>query len=128
MAIFVDILTHVLVSGEDVEPALQGNNVKVLVEETDGGNYTCHLSPGGEYLNHTAILVQLDPDNRTVILEEKSPTEGKIRKMEGAGTEGRNKGGTHGEKRQTERDKDLLCHRAWREVFRWRRRRMYVTE
>lgn len=47
-----------------------------------GGNYTCHLSSNGEYLNHTVILVQLDPDNRTVILEEKSPEEGEIRMME----------------------------------------------
>lgn len=72
-------LTHVLVPGE-VQPALQGNQVKVLVEEMDGGNYTCHLGPEGEYLNHTVILIQLEPDNRTVILEEKSPEEGKIRK------------------------------------------------
>ncbi|XP_037604779.1 interleukin-12 subunit beta [Sebastes umbrosus] len=64
--------------GEDMEPALQGNQVTVLVEEMNGGNYTCHLGPDGEYLNHTVILVQLDPDNRTVILEEKSPEKGHI--------------------------------------------------
>ncbi|XP_042355896.1 interleukin-12 subunit beta [Plectropomus leopardus] len=58
-------------NGEELEPALQGNQVKVLVEEMNGGNYTCHRGPDGEYLNHTVILVQLDPDNRTVILEEK---------------------------------------------------------
>ncbi|XP_041808000.1 interleukin-12 subunit beta-like [Chelmon rostratus] len=65
-------------NGMDLKPALQGNQVKVLVEEMDGGNYTCHLGPDGEYLNHTVILIQLDPDNRTVILEEKSPEEGHI--------------------------------------------------
>nr|QAB02673.1 IL-12p40 [Lateolabrax maculatus] len=65
-------------NGVVVEPALQGNQVNVLVEEMDGGNYTCHLGPGGEYLNHTVILIQLDPDNRTVILEEKSPADGHI--------------------------------------------------
>lgn len=75
-------------------PALQGNQVKVLVEEMDGGNYTCHLSPDGEYLNHTIILIQQDPGSRTVILEEKSP-EGKLRKMEGVRREERNKGATH---------------------------------
>ncbi|KAM3601845.1 uncharacterized protein V6R79_019859 [Siganus canaliculatus] len=65
-------------NGEELEPALQGNSVQVEVEEMDGGNYTCHSSPNGEYLNHTMILIQLDPDNRTVILEEKSPEEGHI--------------------------------------------------
>ncbi|XP_034746931.1 interleukin-12 subunit beta isoform X2 [Etheostoma cragini] len=64
-------------NGEEIEPALQGNQVKVLVEEMNGGNYTCHLGPDGEYLNHTVILIQLDPDNRTVILEE-FPGEGHI--------------------------------------------------
>uniref|UniRef100_A0A3Q4B8M3 Interleukin-12 subunit beta n=1 Tax=Mola mola TaxID=94237 RepID=A0A3Q4B8M3_MOLML len=64
--------------GMELKPALQGNQVKVLVEEMDGGNYTCHLSTDGQYLNHTVILVQLDPDNRTVILKEKSPEEGHI--------------------------------------------------
>lgn len=75
-------LTPVLVSGEELNPPLQGNQIKVLVEEMKGGNYTCHLGPDGEYLNHTMILVQLDPDNRTVILQEKSPEDGKIRQME----------------------------------------------
>ncbi|XP_070700005.1 interleukin-12 subunit beta [Pempheris klunzingeri] len=65
-------------NGMDYEPPLQGNQVKVLVEEMDGGNYTCHMSPSGEYLNHTLILIQLDPDNRTIILEQKSPKEGHI--------------------------------------------------
>ncbi|XP_068572655.1 interleukin-12 subunit beta [Cebidichthys violaceus] len=64
--------------GEVIEPALQGNQVKVLVEEMNGGNYTCHLGPTGEYLNHTLILIQVDPDNRTVILEERSPEMGHI--------------------------------------------------
>ncbi|KAG7217076.1 hypothetical protein INR49_027616 [Caranx melampygus] len=65
-------------NGEDLNPPLQGNQITVLVEEMKGGNYTCHLGPDGEYLNHTMILVQLDPDNRTVILEEKSPEDGHI--------------------------------------------------
>ncbi|XP_026228080.1 interleukin-12 subunit beta [Anabas testudineus] len=65
-------------NGMELSPALEGNQVRVLVEEMDGGNYTCHLGPHGEYLNHTVILIQLDPDNRTVILEEKSPEEGHI--------------------------------------------------
>lgn len=65
----------------ELEPALEGNNVDVLVEEMDGGNYTCHLKPNGEYLNHTVILVQIQPASRPVILEDKSP-EGKLRKME----------------------------------------------
>ncbi|XP_029029388.2 interleukin-12 subunit beta [Betta splendens] len=64
--------------GMALSPPLQGNQVMVLVEEMVGGNYTCHLGPDGEYLNHTMILIQLDPDNRTVILEEKSPEEGHI--------------------------------------------------
>lgn len=67
----------------ELSPALQGNRITVLVKEMNGGNYTCHLSPNGEYLNHTVILVQLDPDNRTVILEEKSPEEGEIRTVVG---------------------------------------------
>lgn len=45
-----------------------------------GGNYTCHLSPSGEYLNHTMILIQLNPDNRTVILENREG--GKLKKKE----------------------------------------------
>ncbi|XP_072230872.1 interleukin-12 subunit beta [Leuresthes tenuis] len=65
-------------NGKELTPALQGNQVKALVREMNGGNYSCHLSSNGEYLNHTTILVQLDPDNRTVILEEKSPEEGHI--------------------------------------------------
>lgn len=60
-------------NGVDLEPPLQGNQVEVLVEQMDGGNYTCHLGPDGEYLNHTVIFVQLEPDNRTVILQEKPP-------------------------------------------------------
>ncbi|XP_028277609.1 interleukin-12 subunit beta [Parambassis ranga] len=65
-------------NGMMLESPLEGNQVTVEVEEMNGGNYTCHLGPSGEYLNHTMILVQLDPDNRTVILEEKSPSEGYI--------------------------------------------------
>ncbi|XP_018547706.1 interleukin-12 subunit beta [Lates calcarifer] len=65
-------------NGMELNPPLEGNQVSVLVEEMSGGNYTCHLGPDGEYLNHTLILIQLDPDNRTVILEEKSPEEGHI--------------------------------------------------
>ncbi|KAM4545468.1 interleukin-12 subunit beta [Odontesthes bonariensis] len=65
-------------NGKELTPALRGNQVKVLVKEMNGGNYTCHLSSNGDYLNHTTIMVQLDPDNRTVILEEKSPEEGHI--------------------------------------------------
>ncbi|XP_041657836.1 interleukin-12 subunit beta [Cheilinus undulatus] len=64
--------------GMELEPALQGNHIRVLVREMDGGNYTCHQSTDGQYLNHTVILVRSDPDNRTVILKEKSPKEGHI--------------------------------------------------
>lgn len=95
-------LTHIIVSGMELSPALEGNQVRVLVEEMDGGNYTCHLGPHGEYLNHTVILIQLDPDNRTVILEEKSPEEGKIRQMERASREGNYRRYTE-KKRQIER-------------------------
>ncbi|KAM3869156.1 interleukin-12 subunit beta [Diretmus argenteus] len=56
--------------GKVPRPALHGNKVNVTVEEMDGGNYTCHLSTDGQYLNHTLVLVQLDPDNMTVILEK----------------------------------------------------------
>lgn len=87
----------------ELKPALQGNQVKVLVEEMDGGNYTCHLSADGQYLNHTVILVRLDPDNRSVILNEMSPEEGKSRNMEGErGKEER------GENTETETDQDLF--------------------
>lgn len=48
--------------------------------------------------------------------------------MEGVKMEGKNKQGTHGEKRQTARDKDLLCYWIWQEVFHWRRHRIDVTE
>lgn len=96
-------MIYVLVSGEEIEPALQGNQVKVLVEEMNGGNYTCHLGPDGEYLNHTVILIQLDPDNRTVILEE-FPEEGKIRQMEGV-REQKNKAGTHTLREKTNRER-----------------------
>ncbi|KAM9846770.1 interleukin-12 subunit beta [Aulostomus maculatus] len=56
-------------NGEELKPALQGNQVNAVVEEMDGGNYTCHLSSDGQYLNHTIIMVQINPDNRAVILE-----------------------------------------------------------
>ncbi|XP_070773973.1 interleukin-12 subunit beta [Enoplosus armatus] len=59
------------------QPALQGNQVNVLVEEMDGGNYTCHLGQGEEYLNHTVIMIQLD-NSTQVILEENHPNEGHI--------------------------------------------------
>uniref|UniRef100_UPI0037E81D86 interleukin-12 subunit beta n=1 Tax=Semicossyphus pulcher TaxID=241346 RepID=UPI0037E81D86 len=65
-------------NGMEVKPALRGNQVKVLVVEMRGGNYSCHLASDGQYLNHTVIMVRLDPDNRTVILQEKSPQEGHI--------------------------------------------------
>ncbi|XP_044226833.1 interleukin-12 subunit beta isoform X2 [Thunnus albacares] len=65
-------------NGMDLNPPLQGNQVNILVEEMDGGNYTCHHGSDGSYLNHTMILIQLDPDNRTVILKEKSPEDGHI--------------------------------------------------
>lgn len=57
-----------------VDPDLQGNRVTAAVEEMNGGNYTCHLSPDGKYLNHTTVLVQLDSD-RTVILRSSADGE-----------------------------------------------------
>ncbi|KAK5621214.1 hypothetical protein CRENBAI_011610 [Crenichthys baileyi] len=65
-------------NGEELTPALQGNQITVLVKEMKAGNYSCHLSSSGEHLNYTLILVQLEPDNRTVILEGNSPEEGHI--------------------------------------------------
>ncbi|XP_076017436.1 interleukin-12 subunit beta [Genypterus blacodes] len=65
-------------NGVEPSPALQGNNITVPVLEMDGGNYTCHLRSTGQYLNHTLVLVQLYPDNHTVILEKKSHEEGHI--------------------------------------------------
>ncbi|XP_033996033.1 interleukin-12 subunit beta [Trematomus bernacchii] len=59
----------------EIVAGLLGNNIKVLVKEVAGGNYSCHLRQNGEYLNHTVILVQLE--NKTVILE-KSPGKGEI--------------------------------------------------
>uniref|UniRef100_A0A8C6SNL0 Interleukin-12 beta central domain-containing protein n=1 Tax=Neogobius melanostomus TaxID=47308 RepID=A0A8C6SNL0_9GOBI len=53
------------------EPELQGNRIQVTVREWRGGNYTCHLGPEGAPLNYTLVMVQLEPDNRTVILEER---------------------------------------------------------
>ncbi|KAF3841034.1 hypothetical protein F7725_006896 [Dissostichus mawsoni] len=67
-----------LMSNGEIVPGLLGNEIKVLVKELAGGNYSCHLGQNGEYLNHTMILVQLDPENKTVILEEKSPGKGEI--------------------------------------------------
>ncbi|XP_060911237.1 interleukin-12 subunit beta [Labrus mixtus] len=65
-------------NGVELKPALQGNHVKVLVVELRGGNYSCHQSPDGRYLNHTTILVQPERDNRSIILQEKSPKGGHI--------------------------------------------------
>ncbi|XP_041865140.1 interleukin-12 subunit beta [Melanotaenia boesemani] len=65
-------------NGKAFTPALEGNKVKVLVKEMNGGNYSCHLHLNGEYLNHTVVMVRLKPDNRTVILEKESPAEGHI--------------------------------------------------
>lgn len=90
----------------ELNPALQGNQVRVLVEEMDGGNYTCHLGPDGQYLNHTVILIQLEPENRTVILEKKSPEEGEIRQIEGASREGNYRRYTL--RKDKQRDKDFL--------------------
>ncbi|XP_030010620.1 interleukin-12 subunit beta [Sphaeramia orbicularis] len=64
-------------NGEELSPRLEGNQVSVLVEEMNGGNYSCHLSSNGQYVNHTVIMVQLE-ENRTVILEEKSTEDGYI--------------------------------------------------
>uniref|UniRef100_A0A3B4B5R0 Interleukin-12 subunit beta n=1 Tax=Periophthalmus magnuspinnatus TaxID=409849 RepID=A0A3B4B5R0_9GOBI len=54
------------------QPGLQGNYIQVTVQEWGGGNYTCHQGPEGPTLNYTVIMVQLEPDNRTVILEPRS--------------------------------------------------------
>uniref|UniRef100_A0AAV2J9Q0 Interleukin-12 subunit beta n=1 Tax=Knipowitschia caucasica TaxID=637954 RepID=A0AAV2J9Q0_KNICA len=51
------------------QPALQGNDIHVTVREWDGGDFSCHQSPEGPALNHTLLLVQLEPDNRTAILQ-----------------------------------------------------------
>ncbi|KAL6098815.1 il12b [Pungitius sinensis] len=59
-------------NGEWIKPPLEGNQVQVEVKEMDGGNYTCHLGPDGDYLNYTLILIQLDAENRNVILEQSS--------------------------------------------------------
>ncbi|KAM9331701.1 interleukin-12 subunit beta [Pholidichthys leucotaenia] len=53
----------------------KGNKITVEVEELLGGNYTCHLSPNGEYLNHTTIMVQ---QNNIVILQKKDAKEGHV--------------------------------------------------
>lgn len=73
------LLTRVGVSGMELKPPLQGNQVTVVVEEMDGGNYSCHSSDG-QYLNHTIIFVQLDTEK--IILEETSPNEGRFRTNE----------------------------------------------
>ncbi|KAM4619922.1 interleukin-12 subunit beta [Polymixia lowei] len=57
-------------NGKEPRIPLKGNQVQVPVEETNGGKYTCHLSPDGQYLNHTLVLVQLTSD-KNVILKEK---------------------------------------------------------
>ncbi|KAM8900402.1 interleukin-12 subunit beta [Spinachia spinachia] len=64
--------------GEWIKPPLEGNQVQVEVKEMDGGNYSCHLGPDGDYLNHTVILIQLDTANRNVILEKTSSDIGPI--------------------------------------------------
>nr|XP_040036749.1 interleukin-12 subunit beta isoform X1 [Gasterosteus aculeatus aculeatus] len=51
-------------NGEWINPPLEGNQVQVEVKEMDGGNYTCHLGPDGDYLNHTVILVQLESGHK----------------------------------------------------------------
>ncbi|XP_056141293.1 interleukin-12 subunit beta [Lampris incognitus] len=56
-------------NGKQLSSASRGNQISVYVEEMDGGNYTCHLGRDGPYLNHTLVLVQVDPDNKSVILE-----------------------------------------------------------
>lgn len=61
-----------------LRPDLHGNHIQVSVQEWDGGNYSCHLATDGQYLNHTVIMIQLRPDNRTVILRETSPEGGYI--------------------------------------------------
>lgn len=75
-------LTTALLPGLELSPALQGNQVEVLVVEMDGGNYTCHRRSNGEYLNHTLILIQLERGSRSVILEKKSPRGKWCRMME----------------------------------------------
>ncbi|XP_056451126.1 interleukin-12 subunit beta-like [Gadus chalcogrammus] len=47
-----------------------GNQLTVRVEEMMAGNFSCHLRRDGSYLNHTLVLVQLNPDNETVLLEK----------------------------------------------------------
>ncbi|XP_062288520.1 interleukin-12 subunit beta [Scomber scombrus] len=65
-------------NGEDLNPALRGNEVKIPVRDLNGGNYTCHLGADGQFLNHTVIMIQLGTDNTPVILKEKSPEDGYI--------------------------------------------------
>lgn len=65
--------------GVELKPALRGNQVTVVVDEVDGGNYSCH-SADGQYLNHTVVFVQVEKEN--VILKNMSTEEGKFRKDE----------------------------------------------
>lgn len=65
--------------GVELKPALRGNQVTVVVDEVDGGNYSCH-SADGQYLDHTVVFVQVVTEK--VILKKMSPEEGKFRKDE----------------------------------------------
>ena len=46
-----------------------GNELTVSVEEMIAGNFSCHLRNDGRYLNHTLVLVQLNPDDQNVLLK-----------------------------------------------------------
>ncbi|XP_063750540.1 interleukin-12 subunit beta [Eleginops maclovinus] len=70
--------TLVWMKDGEIMESLQENEIEVQVKELAGGNYTCHLGQNGEYLNHTLILVQRDPEIKTEILEKKSTEEGSI--------------------------------------------------
>ncbi|KAK0145401.1 Interleukin-12 subunit beta [Merluccius polli] len=54
----------------DIRISLTGNKVNVGVEQMLGGKYSCHLSQDGRYLNHTLLLVQLNPDNKSILLNQ----------------------------------------------------------
>ncbi|XP_077360732.1 interleukin-12 subunit beta [Festucalex cinctus] len=65
-------------NGEEIQPSLLGEQVSVEVIETVGGNFSCHLSSSGDYLNHTLVLIQVNQDEERVILDDQGPGEGAI--------------------------------------------------
>ncbi|XP_077449145.1 interleukin-12 subunit beta isoform X2 [Stigmatopora argus] len=50
-----------------IQPHLKGLQVSVEIWEVNGGNFSCHSSSSGQYLNHTLVLVHVKEGTKDIL-------------------------------------------------------------